>query len=594
MVLIDIEWAKNKNNEYCLTQIAAAKLDENLKVIDRYASIVKPLNTSFQNWNQVGYTGWKPQDYLYARPSNFVIQDFAKWLGEERLLLFWDKEVSDNFKSLFELVLFTDETIEMIILNPYFAYLLSNKKVYRMDQYQVANYLNIPSGLLKHNAINDMDTILSIMEAKGVDSALLTEPAPSIPQEESTTEEPKKPIELLPYQIDTEEKVLHKADCPLLVLEHRRKGYRRLEDCTRKQVKACPECIGEELTITRRECNERYLSRARKNYVYLPGSNVFHRPTCSRVLSAPTLATINTYKKCIDIGMTPCPKCKPEPEYIQMGAENYESRLTPAEQNALARHRQINLEREAALQSGFSSDTERNDMFTLTQPEFSFWAGKGYKTFHIRTCAKLSNARNLIGFKKYSDAIRAHYVPCKYCRPSSDNNVVVSIPIQNERREDDTVEALKQLCLDNGFVFKEGKTVFEIFTPIGFWKLNIFSMPIQVHHLSLKNKHGKTLHYHKQPRIFLSFKDAFDYILRHDNELVELIAKKKIFVEPKIDSNGVKQVLCPLCHKYISNDACYEISCNADGLGAITGVPGLITREEIDTGSSLCKKCMYH
>ncbi|MBE6625533.1 MAG: hypothetical protein E7622_07865, partial [Ruminococcaceae bacterium] len=46
--------------------------------------------------------------------------------------------------------------------------------------------------------------------------------------------------------------------------------------------------------------------------------------------------------------------------------------------------------------------------------------------FPKEACSKLSDARNLIGFRKYSDAIRAHYVPCKYCKPSSSYNVVVS------------------------------------------------------------------------------------------------------------------------------------------------------------------------
>ncbi len=593
MVLIDIEWVKNKNNDICLSQIGAIKVASNWDIIDRYATIVKPLNSSFTNWAQQGFTGWKPQDFLHAIPSTKAIQNFIKWLDTTSTIIVWDSEQEEMFHQIFDDALGNNHSLKYVIINPYFAYLLSDHKVYKMNQYQVANRLGAPSGLLQHNAINDVDTMLSVIRAKELNSNMLETLAPTI-EKEATCNAEEKPVELLPYQIDTDEKVLHKAGCALLVLEHHRKGYRSIDECLRKQLKACPECIADELLNARRAYNEGYLTRKKINFVYLPGSKVFHRSDCSRVLSAPAINTLNTYKRCIDKGLQPCPKCKPEPEYVQLDEEVYESRLTRDAQSAIARHRQINLEREAALQAGFQDATARNDMFTLTQPEYSFWAGKGYKTFHIRTCGKLSDARNLIGFKKYRDAIKAHYLPCKYCKPSPDNNVIVSIPFQNEKRENDTLENLKNLCVDNGMIFKQNKSVVEIITSIGLWKMDAYSMPIQLHHLNLKHKHGEKLNYHKQPRLFLSYQDVFDYILRHDNELIDLVDKKKIFVAPKIKENGEKEIVCPLCRSYISSDVCYEISLNAEGFGTITGVPGIINREEINEGASVCNKCMYH
>lgn len=37
--------------------------------------------------------------------------------------------------------------------------------------------------------------------------------------------------------------------------------------------------------------------------------------------------------------------------------------------------------------------------------------------------------------------------------------------------------------------------------------------------------------YHKQPRIFLSFIDTFDYIKRHDEQLAKKKADGQVFVE---------------------------------------------------------------
>ena len=124
MVLIDIEWVKNKNGDNCLSQIAAIKATSNWDVIDRYATIVKPLNASFTNWSQIGFTGWKPQDFLQAIPSQRAIQNFAKWIETETCFLFWDSESSEIFQSIFENVLKDKNSLNYVIINPYVAYIL--------------------------------------------------------------------------------------------------------------------------------------------------------------------------------------------------------------------------------------------------------------------------------------------------------------------------------------------------------------------------------------------------------------------------------------------------------------------------------------
>ena len=60
-------------------------------------------------------------------------------------------------------------------------------------------------------------------------------------------------------------------------------------------------------------------------------------------------------------------------------------------------------------------------------------------------------------------------------------------------------------------------------TPVGKWKINTASRPYILHHINLvvtpNCEHG----YHRQPRIFLSLEDAFNYIHRHDHKLVEQV-----------------------------------------------------------------------
>jgi hypothetical protein len=185
-----------------------------------------------------------------------------------------------------------------------------------------------------------------------------------------------------------------------------------------------------------------------------------------------------------------------------------------------------------ALQAGFDSDVERKDMYTLTQPEYAFWAGKGYKTFHTRNCQKLSGVQHLVGFKRFSDAVRAHYQPCKHCNPTAKSNVKFSIPIQNEKREGDNLEDLRKLCEKNGMIFKEEGSFAKIVTSIGIWEFNIFKRPIEIFHINLKCKFENKLKKHRQLRLFLSYYDVFEYIERHDGELIKKVKKGDIFVAP--------------------------------------------------------------
>ena len=67
-------------------------------------------------------------------------------------------------------------------------------------------------------------------------------------------------------------------------------------------------------------------------------------------------------------------------------------------------------------------------------------------------------------------------------------------------------------------------------TSVGKWRINIGTSPVKLEHINLA-KNPNSITYHKQPRIFLSFIDTFDYIKRHDTELAKKKANGKVFVE---------------------------------------------------------------
>lgn len=176
-------------------------------------------------------------------------------------------------------------------------------------------------------------------------------------------------------------------------------------------------------------------------------------------------------------------------------------------------------ERFARANKEFKSQTEKDDFYTLTQTRFAFWAAAGYATFHRRECRKLKGLSNLRGFSRYKDAIRSGHTPCKYCKPNAKQDIVCPIPINNRKRADECVGDLETLCNEHGYPFQFENGMFLFSTPVGKWKINTMQKPYTVEHINLVTRPGNEFYYHRQPRLFLSLLDTFEYIHRHDKDL---------------------------------------------------------------------------
>jgi hypothetical protein len=60
----------------------------------------------------------------------------------------------------------------------------------------------------------------------------------------------------------------------------------------------------------------------------------------------------------------------------------------------------------------------------------------------------------------------------------------------------------------------------------GKWRIDMSLRPVRLEHINLVTERGNTKKFHTQPRLFLSLKDTFDYIMRHDSKLIEEIVAK--------------------------------------------------------------------
>ena len=331
------------------------------------------------------------------------------------------------------------------------------------------------------------------------------------------------------YMYDKVRKTVHGITCEKLENISSADVYDKgsLKAAFAKGYKPC-SCCKSTFSREKRERNQDIISRSQYNYIFTPTSSVFHKRTCKTMLAASNILGCVKYETARQGGKVPCKICRPSPsdytvfpKSTVLNRRYVEKQLSIETRRAINRQKEALRERNEKLSNARLTKSQRDDVYALTQPENAFWAGMGYETFHLRNCPKLKNVTNLHGFKTYAEAKNCGYYPCKTCRPSPKQDVKLSIPIASRVREDDKISNLEEKCRNKGYLCGYDNKFFLIETPAGKWKVDMMSMPIKLMHINLA-KNPDCCQYHVQPRIFLSFSDIFDYINRHDNNLIDM------------------------------------------------------------------------
>lgn len=536
-VLVDMEWMTNKDGHHSPTQIAAIKVNEQWQEIDKFQSYIRPRDPEFHDWDHVSYTGGTAYDFLHARNAYSVFEAFENWLNEEDIILWWYVESERLFKKLISLILKNNELHKAVSINEYVYEFLSGQPSSRGSSYKIAEGRGITThNTLKHNSFNDVLVMRKLMEKI------------SFPQDDLLKPLIRKPKQLkpsaqaisFPLQYDPKTNTIHKKECSLLadgtILTQ---GYINWKSPLRKEYHPC-DCCKEEYRIALRERNMDIIERSQYTFLYSPESKVFHKYTCGSILSAKHILGSMKYQTAVDTGRIPCKLCNPSAEdkyrplppqvKVQRLKKKTKKLVKKTDARAIARQKIALEERYRRLNDETLTQIEKNDIYTLTQPRFAFWVGKGYQTFHLRNCVKMNDISNLKGFGTYSEAIHAGFTPCRICKPTAKHDVKVSIPINNRVREDEKIEDIETMCNDAGYTYYRESNYLYLETSVGKWRIKINTSPVKLEHINLVKTPGcKT--YHEQPRIFLSFIDTFDYIKRHDDNLAEQKSNGKVFAK---------------------------------------------------------------
>ena len=532
-VLMDMEWYCGSGGRIFSTQLAALRTDESWGRRDCFFSRIRPDRTDTPDWTHIAFSGGKPEDFLCAPTLSAALRNLRMWLQKDDVLCWWAEEAPKVFKRLHTPLLHTPvlqvpPAVPHRVLLDHVSPILISKGIAQEKPYKIAAFLGLEIPTPAHCSEHDVLTIQAVLQALDFPQENLRKQAKRRTSRYGSRQDPVHAD--MPYQLDTNIGLLHRKDCDDIPGGTVLSGFVSFKPCFNGKARPCP-CLAAEYRSAKRNRNQSIIDRSQYNFVYAKTSPVFHRRDCFRILSADSIMGSVFYDACAKTGRRPCKLCKPSaldlvkiPEKIYAPVKPshgpFQKNLPTPEQRAIQRLKQSQEERRNAPLDSMTGQ-ERADLLTLTQPGYAFWAAAGYQTFHRRDCRKLKGLSNLKGFSRFQDASRAGYTPCKLCKPTKKQDMIYSIPITSQKRQDESVQDLVALCEENQFTYSREAGYFTIRTPLGRWRIHLKCNPIAVDHINLTTTPDNPLLYHRQPRLFLSLADTFAYIKRHDRKLLE-------------------------------------------------------------------------
>lgn len=535
-VIVDMGWVTNDSGRHCPTQLAAAKVDSNWKGVSFCSTLIRPLDSSFHIWEDKAFGGAKAIDFLDGRGAYNSLSYFLDWLDEDDVLVWWHINSVRMFEKFVKIILKKQVNHQMITIHDRVYDFLDSKHKPKDTPYNIAGSLGFyVAEHLKYSSAYNVRLISDILMQIEYPQEKLSEPFVKAETKcDETMIVNTEHTEHFLYRYDYETNTIHSKDCPDIIgKEMFMKRYNALNKAVKKKYKPC-KCCKKEYNEIVKERSRRIIDQTPYTYIYTPTSDVFHRPDCRCMYYARTIFGTTKFRTAINTGKNPCKICNPksEPKVAkkvekQISVLLEKKHIIPIDKEvdkALKRQRIAAEERARKLREENLTDAEIRDVYTLTQPRFAFWAGKGCKTFHIHSCSKINTTSELRGFESYEYAINSGYTPCRHCKPTAKHNATISVPISSKIRNNDRFEDLAYFSFQEGYTFKVEKDALYIETPVGKWYVKKSKPPICIEHINLvvtpfSNK------YHKQPRLFLSYYDVFEYIKRHDEALEQVSDK---------------------------------------------------------------------
>lgn len=248
-VLLDLEWVEERGLRYP-TQLAARRVDAHWVTVASFDTLVRPRLPECSQWDHMAYRGYMPEDFRAALEEGTCIRQFCQWLMKSDILCCWHRGTVETLSSCYKRIMKKKFP---------FHWMSINNAVYAQSQ---------EDGI----------------EARGL-YALAKEYGLVVP--------------------DVEHKSSHDVFAMQSLLQHLNfdpKAAKRTLQLSKKLM----------LPGERQEHNKKVIEKAGYEYIYAPGSGIFHRRGCKLALQAKTICGCRRYATAAK-NRRPCKRCRPGP-----------------------------------------------------------------------------------------------------------------------------------------------------------------------------------------------------------------------------------------------------------------------------------------
>ena len=108
-VLMDLEWFCTRRGNILPTQLAALRVDESWRELDRFFSRIRPDCAGTPDWTHMAFSGGEPEAFLRAPALSAVLRNLRMWLQKDDVLCWWAEEAPEIFKRLHTPLLRSEE-----------------------------------------------------------------------------------------------------------------------------------------------------------------------------------------------------------------------------------------------------------------------------------------------------------------------------------------------------------------------------------------------------------------------------------------------------------------------------------------------------
>ncbi len=535
--IVDLEWMNLSDGRYMPTQLAATRVDEDWSAQDSFQTLFHPMRGVRCDFSRPEFSGAKPYDFLNAPLAGSAFSAFSQWLCPDDVLCVWDEPSQNILRILFRLLMKQGLTQRFVVLQPYFPILAKDDFKCDGNPYQLARARGLDIPLNVHQATSDVEVIRILFSHMQFQQRTFNYTVSQLLQGAA-------PAQFEAYW-DAATNLLHLPDCPDMPPLKQLKGYENLVNCVDHSFTPCPVCCGEIWRNAVHARNAELTEAIGSAYFYFKRSHVFHRASCRMIRnSRRTYYGVTRYFTCIHSGLIPCKLCNPTPtlrfELLdQRKAQAAQSALQHAPMikkakspqsaapaphaAALKRHTQAVKARKEIAHKELTT-LEHHDAIIRTSSNYTYWAGKGCRTFHLLICPKLKQTSDLRGFSLYADALHAGFKPCRICNPSEKYDMSHTIPLTSRVREKESPDSLLELCSQYAFDAVYDEPFLSVTTPAAQWRFSLQQTPP----IYIKHKPGNAKVFHRQHRIFLSYTDVIQYIARHDKQIAKENTVKEV------------------------------------------------------------------